>query len=105
MAGKKSNRTSTVSFFWPIIMMGAGVIWLLTTLNIIPTEDLWILSRLWPVLLIVAGLDVLFARQLPWVGALLALLVIAGVVILLLNGGALNLEGSTSPLNGLRLAP
>lgn len=105
MAGKKLNRTSTVSFFWPIIMIGAGVIWLLTNLNIIPTENLWILLRLWPMLLIVAGLDLLFARRLPLVGAILALLVIAGVVTLLLNGSVLNLEGSTGPLNGLHLAP
>ena len=74
------------SFFWPVILLGAGVIWLLTNLGMIPTENLWILVQLWPVLIIVAGLDIIFARRLPLVGALLALVVIGGVVLVLLEG-------------------
>lgn len=81
------------SFFWPVILLGVGIIWLLTNLNIIPSDNLWILLRLWPVLIIVAGLDVLFSRRLPVVGAGFALLVIAGVVLILLQGDRLNLEG------------
>lgn len=90
----QSYRKSTASFFWPIIIIGAGVVWLLSDLNIIPSENLWILLRLWPVLLIVAGLDVLFARRLPLLGALLALLVITGVIYVLMDGSMFDLEGS-----------
>lgn len=85
------------SFFWPVVMLGAGVIWLLTNLGIIPTENLWFLFQLWPVLIIVIGLDVIFARRLPLVGALLALVVIGGVVYILLEGDSLALPEKPEP--------
>ncbi len=97
MPGNHVHYQHKRSFFWPVILIGAGVTLLLANLNIIPTENLWILLRLWPVLIIVAGLDVLFARRLPMVGALLALLVIAGVVYILLFGVELGLEGAPEP--------
>lgn len=95
-----SNHTQqpSRSFFWPVILLGAGVIWLLTNLGIIPMENLWILFQLWPVLIIVIGLDVIFARRLPLVGALLALLLVSGVVYILLSGGQLNLGDKPEPL-------
>ena len=85
------------SFFWPVIMLGAGVIWLLTNLGIIPTENLWILFQLWPVLIILIGLDVIFARRLPLAGALLALAAIGGVVLILLGGWNLALDEKPEP--------
>lgn len=97
MSKKKSVHSTYRSFFWPIVLLGAGVIWLLVNLKLIPAEDLWFLYQLWPVLIIVAGLDVLFARRLPLIGVLLALLLIAGVVYVLLNGAALGLEGKPQP--------
>ncbi len=89
---ENQNHKPYRSFFWPVILVGAGVIWLLANLDIIPTENLWLLFRLWPVLIIVAGLDVIFARRLPLVGALLGLLVVAGVVYILLSGASLGIE-------------
>ncbi len=80
------------SFFWPIMLIGAGAIWLLVNLGVIPSENLWILLRLWPVLIIMAGLDVLFSRRLPLVGVLLALALVAGVVLVLLRGDELNIN-------------
>jgi len=97
MSHNQNIRNPYRSFFWPVILLGAGVIWLLSNLKLIPTENLWILLRLWPVLLIMVGLDVLFARRLPLIGALLGLLVIAGVVYILLNGSALGLEREIEP--------
>ena len=85
------------SFFWPVILIGAGLIWLLVNLEILPTTNLWILLRLWPVLIILAGLDVLFTRRLSFLGALLALLLLVGVIFILLNGGQLNLEDAPEP--------
>ena len=84
-------------FFWPVILLGAGVIWLLSNLNIIPTENLWILFHLWPVLIIVAGLDVLFSRWFPLLGALLALLVMGGVIYILLHGESVILAAKLEP--------
>ena len=97
MSKDQPNQNLYRSFFWPVILLGAGVIWLLSNLEVIPTESLWILFQLWPVLIIMAGLDVLFARRLPLLGALLGLLVIAAVIYVLLNGAALGLEGQPEP--------
>ena len=92
MPQSDENHKFYRSLFWPVVMLGAGVIWLLSNLNIIPTENLWLLLQLWPVLFIIAGLDILFARRLPLLGAVLGLFVIAGVVLILLYGGALPFE-------------
>lgn len=83
------------SFFWPIVMLGVGVIWLLANLEIIPSENLWGLIRLWPALLILAGIDILFSRRLAILGALLGLLLIAAVVAFLLFGDSFGI--STAP--------
>jgi hypothetical protein len=91
------QQKSYRSFFWPVILLGTGVIWLLANLGIIPTENLWILLQLWPVLIIVIGLDVIFARRLPLVGAVLALAVVGGVVYILLEGEDLVLTERPEP--------
>lgn len=93
----KHTQQPSRSFFWPVILLGGGVIWLLTNLGIIPTENLWILFKLWPVLIIMIGLDVIFARRLPLVGALLALLLVGGVVYVLLLGDPFNLGEKPEP--------
>ena len=54
------------SFLWPILLIGVGVIWLLSSLGIIPSANLAALVSLWPLILIVIGLDLLFA---PFVGS------------------------------------
>ncbi len=97
MSENRTYRRHYRSFFWPIVFLGAGVIWLLTNMGIIPSENLWVLIRLWPVLVIIAGLDILFARRFAVIGALLGLLAIAGVVYILLNGSNLGIETAPQP--------
>jgi len=92
------NQKTSRSFFWPVLLIGAGAIWLLVNLGILSTTNLWILLRLWPVLIILAGLDVLFARRLSFLGALLALLLLGGVIFILINGESLNLEEKPEPI-------
>ncbi len=75
-----NNRTR--SFFWPILLIGAGVVLLLANMNVIPLPSLAFLFRLWPVILIVAGLDILIGRRVPWVSGLIALVAVAGLVVL-----------------------
>jgi LiaI-LiaF-like transmembrane region len=72
--------------FWPVILIGLGVIFLLSNMGLL-SADVWsLLWQLWPVILIVIGLDVLLGRRSVWGGvlsAVLALLVVGGIVALL----------------------
>lgn len=80
------------SLFWPILLIGVGVVWLLGNLNLIPDVSLIGLLRLWPVLLIVAGLDLLFARSSAIIGGLIGLLAVAFVLVVLVAGQSLGLS-------------
>jgi len=72
--------------FWPILLIGVGVVLLLSNLGVLPKDPWLLLWRLWPVILIAIGLDVLLGRRGMWgglVSAGLAILVVAGVVAFL----------------------
>ncbi len=79
------------SLFWPFVFIGVGIIWLLTSFNIIPAENLSILWQLWPVLLIVIGLDMIFGRLSPLLGALIGVLAVGAVVAVLIAGPTIGL--------------
>ncbi len=69
-------------FVWPLILISAGVIFLLNNMGRL-SWDVWdTLWRMWPVLLIAIGLDILFGRR-SAIGALISL-----VLIVALIGGA-----------------
>lgn len=70
------------SIFWPIVLIGIGVIWLLASLGVLPDVSWRFFVRLWPLILIVIGLDLIFGRRSPLVGALIGLATIALVVVL-----------------------
>jgi hypothetical protein len=93
--------------FWPIILIGVGVIFLLNNLGVItgsPWEVIW---RLWPVLLIALGLEILIGRTGAAgsiVSAVLGLVVVGGVLWVLiarpaLPGFNLNFSGELKTTN------
>ncbi|MEO8609880.1 MAG: DUF5668 domain-containing protein [Chloroflexota bacterium] len=77
------------SLFWPLILIGAGLVWLLTNVGILQPASLNILFRLWPVILIVLGLNLLLGRRSPAVGTLIGLGGVAVVILLMLVGPSL----------------
>ncbi len=81
-----------VDLFWPILMIGAGVVTSLAYLGWLPKENLWMAANLWPVLLIVAGLGVLSRGGSPWVGAVLGVLVVAVIFVAAFAGKQLGLK-------------
>lgn len=93
----QSKQNYAHSLFWPIMLIGAGAIWLLYNLNMIPEENLWMLVRLWPILMILAGINILFPRRLAVLGAVLGLLVMAGAAYILLYGDELDFVSSPEP--------
>jgi hypothetical protein len=66
-----------------LVLIGVGALLLLSNLGYLPWESWNMLWRLWPLLLIALGIDVLIARR-SLVGA-----IISGILILMLIGGAI----------------
>lgn len=113
----QSNYRRGPDLFWPIILIGVGVILLLVNLNVITGNPWPIILNLWPVILIVIGLDILFGRRSLLggaVGALLGLLLIGGIIVLLIvqpnwpgfnfGNATLQTRHITTPLNQIQTA-
>ncbi|MFN8419431.1 MAG: DUF5668 domain-containing protein [Anaerolineae bacterium] len=86
------------SWFWPLILIGVGLIWLLRNLEIISSANILVLLRLWPLLLIAAGINVLVAHRNPqwglWIGAGTVVIAVA-IMVVAPNFGIGKLETTT----------
>jgi len=69
------------SFFGPLVLIAAGVVWLLVNMNIIPVGSLWALTRIWPFVLIALGLGLLLSAQWRVAGQVVAALVVIGALL------------------------
>jgi hypothetical protein len=73
------------ALFWPFLLIGVGVILLLSNLNILPGNAFAIIWRFWPLLLVVIGLDLLLGRRSALgsiISSLVALIMFGGVLAL-----------------------
>ena len=82
-SSREEPRYQRRSLFWPVVLIGVGVILLLSNLGIFPENGWAILWRFWPLALIALGIDVLMGRR--SLGGAIA----GGVLVLLLLGMAL----------------
>jgi hypothetical protein len=90
--GKGSGEP--VDLFWPITMIGVGLIASLMYLNWLPQENLWAVINLWPALLIVAGLGIILRGRTPWLGAVLAVLLVAVIFVAAFAGTQLGFRST-----------
>lgn len=77
------------SLFWPVLLIGIGVILLLQNLGVLSWSSWTTLWRFWPLLIILLGLDVLIGRRSSAgsvVSALLIVLLVAAVAFVLAVG-------------------
>jgi Domain of unknown function (DUF5668)/Putative adhesin len=88
------------SLFWPIALIGIGVVWLLGNLGLIAPLNIFALLRLWPLLLIAIGLDLVFGRRSPAVGALIGLGTVVVAAAILVGAPSLGLSANTQVKNG-----
>ncbi len=51
--------------FWPVALIGVGAVALLANLGLLPAFSITALLGLWPVLLILLGIDIAFGRRWP----------------------------------------
>ena len=86
--------------FWPVMFIGVGLLWMLFNLDWLTSTQMLSLLSLWPVLLIVIGIEILTGRRYPWVGALLGIVVVAGMFFFAFYGGQ---YGWTSRLNWMNI--
>ena len=69
------------SIFWPLVMIAAGVLWLMVGMDIIPRTNLWALTHTFPFLLIALGVGLILRAYWRFAGMLVSLLVVAGAVL------------------------
>lgn len=72
------------SFFWPAVLILVGVIAFLVNTGAIPVDRLYLLFDLWPLILIVIGLELIVRRSMHGVAAEVA----AAVIVILALAGA-----------------
>jgi Domain of unknown function (DUF5668) len=105
MATVRRYRT----YFWPAVLILIGVFALLVNSGVISTDRLSLLADLWPLILIVIGLELLVRRGMPGqagdVAAVLIVLLAAGgavaYVALAPNPGATNKLDSSAAIGNL----
>lgn len=83
------------SLFWPIVLIGFGVLLLLSNLGLFPQTSWSILWRFWPVALIALGIDVMIGHR-SVVGA-----IVSGVLILVLIGSVIALSIFANRIPGM----
>jgi hypothetical protein len=71
---------------WPVILIGAGVVFLLNNMGVLDWGVWNTLLRLWPVLLVAVGLDILIGRRSTLGSALVALLLVVVFVAAIMLG-------------------
>lgn len=72
------------SIFGPLLLIAAGVVWLLVKSGNVPAENLWALTHIWPYLLIAAGVGLLLRVYWKYATMLLDVLIVAGALLAIL---------------------
>ncbi|MCA9891852.1 MAG: hypothetical protein KC615_02650 [Anaerolineae bacterium] len=88
---QKRGQSGYRSLFWPIILIGVGITWLLINAGIISGASVAALLQLWPILLIAIGLDLLFGRSSFVNGAIIGIITVGILIGAMIFGPSLGL--------------
>lgn len=69
---------------WPVTLITFGALLLLSNLGYLTLSFWSTLWRFWPMILILVGIELLFGRRHPWIGAAIAIAVVAAAIALVL---------------------
>ena len=72
------------SLFGPLVLIAAGVVWLLVKSGTIPSANLWALTHIWPFLLIAAGLGLILRPYWSYSSILVDVILIGGAILAIL---------------------
>lgn len=73
------------SLFGPLLLIGAGAVWLLVSAGTIPSANLWALTHVWPYLLIAAGVGLILRSYWKYTSLVLDVLILGGLFLAILN--------------------
>lgn len=85
------------SLFWPILLIGIGVIWLLSNTEILPIVSVGSILRMWPLALIFLGLDLLIGRTSTLASAIIGLLAVGTLIAILVASPRINPQTFSQP--------
>jgi hypothetical protein len=83
------------SVFWPLILIGAGVIWLLYSFGVFSGSNLAVVGLVWPVFVIGIGVDLIVGHRSLLAGAIVGVITLATVIVLMSVGPGLGWVGSS----------
>jgi hypothetical protein len=72
------------SLFGPLLLIGAGALWLLVSAGTVPSANLWALTHVWPYLLIAAGVGLVLRSYWKYTSLVLDVLIIGGLFLSIL---------------------
>src|SRR5215211_7646538 len=72
------------SLLGPLLLIAAGMIWMLVKSGNIPAGNLWALTHIWPFLLIAAGLGIILRPYWQYTSIVLDVLIIGGAILAML---------------------
>ena len=72
------------SLFGPLLLIAAGIVWLLVKSGTVPSANLWALTHIWPFLLIAAGLGIILKSYWRYTSMVLDVLIIGGAILAIL---------------------
>ncbi|HMK15858.1 MAG TPA: DUF5668 domain-containing protein, partial [Methanomicrobiales archaeon] len=93
-ASEPRRRYRYRSLFWPLVLIGAGVVWLLYSLDAISSANVAVLGLVWPVFVIGIGVDLLLGHRSPAAGAIVGVVTVGVVIVLMLVGPSLGWVGT-----------
>ena len=85
------KRETHGTSIWAFVLIALGVVWLLFQANILSGANLAVLFRLWPLILIGLGLELLFGRSSRSISLLIGGGTVALLLVLMLVGPAIGL--------------
>ncbi len=91
------------SIFWPLVLIAAGVLWLLIGAGMLPAANLWALTHLLPYILMMLGLGLILCAYWPFASLLVSTLIVVGAVLSVLFAPQLGWAGA--PIRGWDIGP
>ena len=104
-AEKHKHRRRYQSLFWPMILIGVGTAWFLVNIGIFTSANIAVALQLWPLMLIVIGIDILFGRKSPSRGASIGLAFVGLMLAIMYIGPSIGLGTNAVRKNTLYEVP